>query len=97
MIFLKDIFKDLALHLAIVQKTDAFIGTASGVTTAANFSDKPYIIFKEPNHDKSQILKELKKKNYLFAKKSQKIIRKRLNKKELNNAIIYLKKFIKKK
>ena len=65
MIFLKDIFKDLALHLAIVQKTDAFIGTASGVTTAANFSDKPYIIFKEPNHDKSQILKELKKKLFI--------------------------------
>ena len=97
LIFVKDVFKDLALQLALVQKTDAFIGTASGVTTAANFSDKPYIIFKEPNHDKSQILKELKKKNYLFAKKGQKIIRKRLNKKELNNAIDYLKKFIKKK
>ena len=97
LIFLKDISNDLALHLALIQKTDAFIGTASGVTTAANFSDRPYVIFKDPKHDTAQILKELKNKNYLFAKKGQKIIRRQVNNKELNNAIKYIRKFIKKK
>ena len=96
LILLKDKIKELSFHLALVQQTDAFIGTASGVTTAANFSDKPYIIFKEPNHDTEQILKELKYKNYHFAKKGQKILRKQVNKIELNKGIKYLKKFIKK-
>ena len=97
LIILKEKIKKLSFHLALVQQSKAFIGTASGVTTAANFSDKPYIIFKEPKHDTEQILKELKHKNYYFAKKGQKIVRKQVNKLELNNAIKYLKKFIKKK
>lgn len=97
LIFVKNVINNLSSHLALIHKSDAFIGTASGVTTAANFSDKPYIIFKEPKHDTMQILKELKNKNYLFAKKGQKIIRKQINRKELNTAIKYLKGFIKNK
>jgi len=97
LIILKDNIKNLSFHLALVQQTDAFMGTASGVSTAANFSNKPYVIFKDPRHDTEQILKELKYNNYYFAKKGQKIIRKKVNCIVLNKGLNYLKKFIKKK
>jgi len=50
---------DLAEQLALIGVCDGFLGMASGLCTAANFSDTPHVIFKHPAHHSSEMAREL--------------------------------------
>jgi hypothetical protein len=55
----KDLGVDLATQLALVGLSDGFLGMASGLCTAANFSGTPHVIFKHPTHHAEQMRAEL--------------------------------------
>ena len=50
---------DLATQLALIGVSDGFLGMASGLCTAANFSDTPHVIFKHPAHHAAAMAREL--------------------------------------
>ncbi|MDA9897227.1 hypothetical protein N9D90_00315 [Alphaproteobacteria bacterium] len=50
---------DLATQLALVSCANGFLGMASGICTAANLSEVPYVIFKHPGHHSAEMLIEL--------------------------------------
>jgi hypothetical protein len=50
---------DLATQLALIGFCDGFLGMASGLCTAANFSETPYVIFKHPSHHAGEMMREL--------------------------------------
>ena len=54
-----DLALDLATQLALVGCADGFLGMASGLCTAANLSDTPYVIFKHPAHHPAEMVREL--------------------------------------
>jgi len=61
--------------LIISKNCDFFLGSAAGISTINIFNDKPYIIFKHPNHHPKVFRKELiNKKKLLFQNKNQLII-----------------------
>lgn len=80
----------LSDHLILPLLSDGFMGTASGITTAVNFSKVPYIIFKHPKHHVKAMKNELFKGNYIFAQKRQKIIRKVPSSKILSKYLKYI-------
>jgi hypothetical protein len=49
----------LGQQLALTGRCIGFMGTASGVCTAANFSRIPYVIFKHPSHHTEEMKNEL--------------------------------------
>ena len=49
----------LATQLALIGKCDGFLGMASGLCTAANFSHTPHVIFKHPAHHAAEMVREL--------------------------------------
>jgi hypothetical protein len=49
----------LVSQLALIAQADGFVGMASGVCTAANFSNTPHVIFKHPAHHTGQMAVEL--------------------------------------
>jgi len=68
--------QDLALQLAMIGVSDGFLGMASGLCTAANFSDTPHVIFKHPKHHATEIAKELGTgKSFPFANERQQLWR----------------------
>ncbi len=50
---------DLATQLALISVSDGFLGMASGLCTAANFSETPHVIFKHPAHHAAEMGREL--------------------------------------
>ena len=54
-----DLGLDLATQLALIVYADGFLGMASGICTAANFSATPHVIFKHPAHHADEMRKEL--------------------------------------
>lgn len=54
-----DLGLGLAVQLALLGYSDGFLGMASGVCTAANFSDVPHVIFKHPLHHAAAMAREL--------------------------------------
>jgi len=50
---------DLATQLALIGVSDGFLGMASGLCTAANFSETPHVIFKHPAHHAAEMAREL--------------------------------------
>ncbi|MFZ4482159.1 MAG: hypothetical protein ACOYNZ_19955 [Rhodoferax sp.] len=50
---------DLAGQLALIGVSDGFLGMASGLCTAANFSETPHVIFKHPAHHAAEMMREL--------------------------------------
>lgn len=50
---------DLATQLALIGICDGFLGMASGLCTAANFSETPHVIFKHPAHHAAEMAREL--------------------------------------
>jgi hypothetical protein len=50
---------DLATQLAVIGVSDGFLGMASGLCTAANFSETPHVIFKHPAHHAAEMAREL--------------------------------------
>lgn len=66
----------LASQLALIGVSDGFLGMASGLCTAANFSETPYIIFKHPIHHAAEMARELGTSNsFPFAGDSQQLWR----------------------
>jgi hypothetical protein len=66
----------LSEQLAVIQESNLFLGMASGPSMAAIFSEVPYAIFKNPEHDRSQMEIELGSSDTLaFAGQNQKILR----------------------
>jgi len=49
----------LATQLCLVGLADGFVGMASGVCTAANFSDVPHVILKHPAHHAAEMEQEM--------------------------------------
>jgi hypothetical protein len=49
----------LALQLALIAEADGFLGMASGLCAAANFSATPHVIFKHPAHHAAAMRAEL--------------------------------------
>ena len=61
--------------LIISKSCDFFLGSATGISTINLLNNKPYIIFKHPNHHPKVFKKELNNKNkLLFQTKNQLII-----------------------
>jgi hypothetical protein len=54
-----DLDLDIATQLALIGVSDGFLGMASGLCTAANFSDTPHVIFKHPAHHADEMAREL--------------------------------------
>ncbi len=78
---------DLATQLALVGVSDGFLGMASGLCTAANFSDTPHAIFKHPAHHAAEMASELGASNaYSFAGDRQQLWRREANVTSLNEA-----------
>jgi len=67
---------NLATQLALIATSDGFLGMASGICTAANFSDTPHVIFKHPAHHAAEMERELgTAKSFSFASERQQLWR----------------------
>ena len=55
----KDMSLNLSEQLAIIGELSGFLGLASGICTAANFSQVPYVIIKHPKHHSKEMAQEL--------------------------------------
>lgn len=68
--------KESLLRMLIISKNSKFfLGNATGISAINILNDKPYIIFKHPNHHPKIFKKELNNKNkLLFQTKNQLII-----------------------
>jgi hypothetical protein len=70
--------KELLLNeqLYLASQSAGFLGMASGVCCAANFSKVPYVIFKHPEHHKREMLDELgQNETYEFSHSCQRLLR----------------------
>lgn len=75
-VYTQKIHSELVLDLALVSTTPIFMGMASGFCNLAILGSTPYIIYKNPNHHKEEMEKELGKKDrYPFSGKFQRIKR----------------------
>ena len=54
-----DLDIDLTTQLALVEQSDGYLGMASGVGCAANFSEAPHVLFKHPAHHAAAMQVEL--------------------------------------
>jgi len=73
----KDMSLTLSEQLAIIGELSGFLGLASGICTAANFSQVPHVIIKHPNHHSKEIAQELGTgEMFPFSMKSQVLWRK---------------------
>jgi len=71
---------DLATQLALIGVSDGFLGMASGLCTAANFSDTPHVIFKHPMHHAAEMALELgEAQAFPFASERQQLWRRTAN------------------
>ena len=72
----KDIGLELATQLTLVAHADGFLGMASGISAAANFSETPHVIFKHPAHHPAEMRRELGAADHFpFASSRQKLFR----------------------
>lgn len=79
---------DLATQLALVASADGFLGMASGLCTAANFSETPHVIFKHPNHHSTEMERELGSADrFPFANTRQRLWRREVNPEILSDAL----------
>ena len=81
------LFQNLATQLALSSICDGFLGMASGLCTAANFSETPHVIFKHPAHHPVEMARELgNAKAFPFAGKSQQLWRCEASETEIDEA-----------
>lgn len=74
----EEIDDDLVFHLALIQEADFFMGLMSGPSNFALVNEKPYRIFKNPDHHEEEMNRELGAGDrYAFARPNQHIIRRR--------------------
>jgi hypothetical protein len=78
---------DLATQLAVIGVSDGFLGMASGLCTAANFSDTPHVVFKHPEHHAVEMARELGASNsFSFAGERQQLWRREASAAALDEA-----------
>jgi hypothetical protein len=78
---------DLATQLALISVSDGFLGMASGLCTAANFSETPHVIFKHPAHHAAEMARELGGAQiFPFASERQQLWRRAANSASLDEA-----------
>jgi hypothetical protein len=78
---------DLATQLALAGCAEGFLGMASGLCTAANFSAVPHVLFKHPAHHSVEMARELGAADrFPFAKKSQRLWRREATTEALHEA-----------
>ena len=78
-------------QLALVTRCHGFIGMASGICTAANFSDTPYVILKHPDHHSSQMQTELgKNQRFSFSIRNQELWRIEQSQETLRLALAFI-------
>lgn len=66
---------DLELDLALIELSSAFMGMSSGPCNMAILSDKPYLIWKHPEHHKVEMEREFQgHKQFVFANDNQKFM-----------------------
>lgn len=79
---------ELGAQLCLVGRSNAFLGMASGVCTAANFSDVPHVIFKHPAHHPVEMERELDSGDrFPFATSRQRLWRREGNTAALHEAL----------
>lgn len=72
----KDLGVGLGVQLALISMCKGFLGMASGVCTAANFSAVPHVLFKHPAHHRDEMILELGDSDrFPFASRNQKLLR----------------------
>lgn len=72
----RDFGSNLSRDLALIQTAFVFMGMASGPCNMALFSETPYIIYKNPDHDAEQMALELGQHDrFPFATPFQKVLR----------------------
>ena len=78
---------ELTTQLALISIADGFMGMASGICTAANLSDVPYVIFKHPVHHSAEMLIELGTElHFPFSSPRQQLWRREVDAFSLNDA-----------
>lgn len=83
---------DLATQLALIDFADGFLGMASGLCTAANFSETPHVIFKHPAHHTAEMTRELgAAEAFVFAGERQQLWRREVNASALEDAFYLIK------
>jgi len=77
----------LSTQLTLIGISDGFLGMASGLCTAANFSETPHVIFKHPAHHAAEMARELGASNsFSFAGYHQQLCRLEANAVTLDEA-----------
>jgi hypothetical protein len=72
----KEFNLDLGEQLALIGLCTGYLGMASGLASAAIFSDLPYTIYKHPKHHSTQMDHDLGEgEHLLFAHEEQRIVR----------------------
>jgi len=74
-VLLKEHGGDIGLDLALIELSSIFMGMSSGPCNMAILSDKPYLIWKHPEHHKEEMEREFQGfKQFIFANEYQKLI-----------------------
>lgn len=82
---------NLAGQLALIGVCDGFLGMASGLCTAANFSDTPHVVFKHPAHHAAEMARELgTTQAFAFADERQQLWRREAGAAALNEAFLLI-------
>lgn len=77
----------LVTQLALIGISDGFLGMASGLCAAANFSETPHVIFKHPAHHAAEMVRELGAADtFPFAGDHQKLWRREVSAAALDQA-----------
>ena len=67
---------NFCMHLALLSECAGFMGMMSSICNTALFSDLPYVVFKNPDHHRQEMILEIgSNDHYPFATQYQKIIR----------------------
>lgn len=75
-LLVKDHWQSIELDLALIEIGILFMGMASGPCNMAMLSDKPYLVWKHPNHHADQMIRELHDQlQFPFAVENQQFMR----------------------
>lgn len=82
---------DLVTQLALVEQSEGYLGMASGIGCAANFSAVPHVLFKHPEHHAAAMQQELgDAERYPFFTSRQALWRREANFANLQEAFAFI-------
>jgi hypothetical protein len=83
----QDDIETIGEHLALIQAAELFMGMMSGLSNMALFGERPYLIFKNPDHHRREMLDEMGEGDaYSFALPDQRVLRIKDEPKNLESA-----------